>query len=121
MGDAEPFDKYELRILDDATGDEVWKTGRLLRSGAVVSLRLPASVFELRRYRLLLSGLMDGERTDLKEGYLLSVRMAFGGLLAPRRRESGPARVVPSGRARFTEAREVVPVRRRLRSPVNRG
>ncbi len=75
---AEPFDEYELWILDDATGAEVWKTGRLLRSGAVVTLRLPSSVFELRRYRILLYGLMDGERTDLKEGYLLSVRMAFG-------------------------------------------
>ncbi|MCP4654669.1 MAG: hypothetical protein GY856_04525, partial [bacterium] len=75
---AEPFDEYELRILDDATGTEVLKTGGLLRSGAVVTLSLPSSVFELRRYRLLLYGLMDGERTVLKEGYLLNVREAFG-------------------------------------------
>ncbi len=77
--DAEPYDRYRLRILDDTTRKVVWSNDQLVRSGSVVSLSLPASVFELRHYRLVLYGIDGGkEPVQLKEGYLLNVQGAYG-------------------------------------------
>jgi hypothetical protein len=78
--EAEPYDRYELKILDDTSLDLRWTNDQLVRAGSVVTLSLPASVLDLRRYRLVLSGIYDGEEpVTLQEGFMLTVLEAYDG------------------------------------------
>ncbi len=73
--DAHPYLRYAVRIFNHDPGKTlVWEGGDLLRTGSVLSLSLPVTLFPHDSYDVVLYGIDDdGEWTELEEGYLLNV------------------------------------------------
>lgn len=70
--DPEPYGRYRLRVVEKATGKEIWSNSDLVPlNGKWLRLDLPADLFEAAEYELLIDGLGSGVPKPLDEPYLI--------------------------------------------------